>query len=198
MRRKLLVLLAVMVVLAVVIAAPVSAKKPAPTLRGDQVMVLNQDLDSGAFGIYGCLYDSEDPVPVETISWFGSIEIEGTTYGMALYPLPGRFTGNGTILHYEEGWKVWTEEFTVSDNTECPTGYCIDDCTPGEYVLSGTDRGVGSFTTGKFRSNGTVDEAFEPFADWLGRKVHQDGVTGPVSFDDLVGVVGFEGDLRLN
>ena len=179
MRKKLLVILAVVVVLAVVVAAPVSAEKPAPTLRGDQLMVLNQDPVTGEFGLYGC----------EEISWFGSIDIEGTTYGMALYPLPGRTTG--TVLHYEEGWKVWTDEFTLTDGV-------LDTCEPGEYLLSGTDTGAGSFKNGTFRSNGTVDEAFEPFAEWLGRLVHQDGVMGPVDFDGLVGVFGFNGDLRLN
>ena len=140
MRKKLLVILAVVVVLAVVVAAPVSAEKPAPTLRGDQLMVLNQDPVTGEFGLYGC----------EEISWFGSIDIKGTTYGMALYPLPGRTTG--TVLHYEEGWKVWTDEFTLTDGV-------LDTCEPGEYLLSGTDTGAGSFKNGTFRSNGTVDEA---------------------------------------
>jgi len=186
MRRKLLVLLAVIVVFAVVAAAPVSAKKPAPNLRGDQTMVLNQ-LPDGSFGLYGC----------PELSWFGSITIEETTYGMALYPLPGRVTGNGTILHYEEGWKVWTREFTLTYDDE-DEWYYLDDCDPGEYVLSGTDSGVGSFKNDKFRSNGTVDEAFDPFAEWLGRRVHQDGTIGLVDFESLSGVLGFYGDLRLN
>jgi hypothetical protein len=186
MRRRLLIVLALAVVVLLVAAAPVGAKKPAPTLRGDQTMVLNQ-FAPGEFGLYGC----------EGISWFGSVDIEGTTYGMALYPLPGRFTGDGTILHYEEGWKVWTGEFTLTYD-QLNDKYVLDTCEPGDYVLAGTDKGVGSFKTGKFRSNGTVDEAYAPFAEWLDRKVHQDGVIGPVDFGDLVGVVGFYGDLRLN
>jgi hypothetical protein len=187
MRRKLLILLAVVVVLAVVVAAPVSAKKP---LRGDQTMVLNQ-LPDGSFGLYGC----------PELSWFGSITIDETTYGMALYPLPGRLTGDpkfpagGTILHYEEGWAIFAEQFEVANGI-------IVDCVPGEGdpepLLAGEDKGVGSFLTGKFRSNGTVDHALDPFAEWLGRKVHQDGTTGPVDFDGLTGVLGFYGDLRLN
>jgi hypothetical protein len=191
MTRRLFVILAVVAVLTALVAAPVSATKPAPTLRGVQLMVLNQDLETGAFGLYGCGESEVEPGELP-ISWFGSIDIEGTTYGMALYPLPGRITGDGTILHYEEEWKVWTGEFTLTEDLR------LADCTPGEYVLSGTDTGVGSFRNPMFRSNGTVDEAFEPFAGWLDRKVHQDGATGPVDFDVLEGVLGFHGDLRLN
>ena len=98
-------------------------------------MVLNQDPVTGDFGLYGC----------QEISWFGSIDIEGTTYGMALYPLPGRLTGGGaTILHYEETWKIWTGEFTVS-----PTGewYEIDTCEPGQVVLAGVDFGYAAKLT---------------------------------------------------
>lgn len=169
-------------VLAVVIAPPVSAKEP---LRGDQVMVLNQDLGTGEFGLYGC----------PKISWFGTIDFDpgepGGEYGMALYPMPGRLTGDGAILHYEEGWKVWTGAFDVVNGV-------LLDCEPGEYVLSGTDRGVGSFVGGKFRSNGTVDEAHGDFSEWLGRKVHQNGILGPISLAGLEDVFGFNGDLRLN
>lgn len=116
---------------------------------------------------------------------------------MALYALPGRLTGNGTILHYEEGWKVWSGEFTLTDDTEAGSSSFVD-CEPGEYVLTGTDTGVGSFRQTKFRSNGVVGEALEPFSDWAGRRVHQDGALGPVDFGRLVGVYGFYGDLRLN
>jgi len=110
---------------------------------------------------------------------------------MALYPLPGRITGNGNILHYEEGWKVWTGSFTLNDDL------VLGECEPGAVVLSGVDSGTGSFRTGKFRSNGTVDEAHDPFAHWLGRRVHQDGIIGPIEYQQLP-LFGFYGDLRLN
>jgi len=184
MRRNLVLLLAVVMVLGAVAAGPVGAKQP---LRGDQTMVLNQDMSTGEFGLFGC----------PELSWFGSIDIDGTTYGMALYPLPGRITGNGTILHYEEEWKVWTGEFTLTYDEEAEW-YYLDDCQPGEYVLAGTDNGVGTFKGTKFRSNGVVEEALDPFADWLDRRVHQDGVVGPIDFGGLMGVFGFYGDLRLN
>ncbi|MDH3249325.1 MAG: hypothetical protein OEQ47_10205 [Acidimicrobiia bacterium] len=150
-------------------------------------MVLNEDPATQQLGLYGC----------SEISWFGTVEIGDATYGMALYPGLGRVTGEGTVVHYVEGWTVWTEEFTLTFDSGAGM-YSVDDCTPGEAVLSGTDSGLWTARTGKFRSNGIVDEASAPFEGWLGRHVHQDGVIGLIDFGDLSGVVGFYGDLRLN
>ena len=177
MRTFFKVLSASALMFTVAATGPVDAKAPE---RGDQVMVLNQDPATGGLGLFGC----------GEISWFGTIELAGTTYGMALYPLPGRTTGQGTILQYEEGWTVWTGPFTITE------GF-LEYCEPGEVVLSGVDNGTASFRTGKFRSNGTVAEANDPFADWLGRKVHQDGIIGPIEYQGLPNF-GFYGDLRLN
>ena len=177
MRRFFMVLSASVLMLTVAAVGAVDAKAPE---RGDQVMVLNQNPATGEFGAFGC----------SDISWFGTIELAGTTYGMALYPLPGRSTGQGTILQYEELWKVWTGSFTITNGS-------LEVCEPGEVVLAGVDTGTASFRTGKFRSNGTVDGASDPFADWLGRKVHQDGIIGPIGYQGLQ-LFGFYGDLRLN
>lgn len=160
---------------------PAAAKTPE---RGDQVMVLNQDPDTGEFGLFGC----------PELSWFGSIELAGTIYGMALYPLPGRVTSN--VLHYEEGWKVWTGSFTLSADPDSGS-LLLDECEPGEVVLAGLDTGTGSFLQTKFRSNGTVHQADDPFTEWLGRQVHQDGILGPIEYQELP-FFGFYGDLRLN
>lgn len=184
MRRNVVFTAVAVLVLGAVAVGPVSAEQP---LRGDQTMVLNQDMETGEFGLFGC----------PELSWFGSIDIDGTIYGMALYPLPGRITGNGMVLHYEEGWKIWTGEFSLTFDP-ATSWYYLDDCDPGEYVLAGTDAGVGIESPAKFTSNGVVDEALDPFAVWLDRRVHQDGILGPVDFGDLVGVLGFYGDLRLN
>lgn len=183
MKRTLVLSLAV-VVLVGATAVPLNAKQP---VRGDQTMVLNEDPDTLELGFYGC----------DGISWFGSIEIDETIYGMALYPLALNVNASGTLFHYEEGWKVWDEEFTLTYD-EGAQRYYLDSCEPGDVLLSGTDSGVWTAKTGKFRSNGTVEDAMEPFGDWLGRHVHQDGVIEPIDFADLEDVLGFYGDLRLN
>jgi hypothetical protein len=175
---------AIVSIVGLIAVGPAGAKQPE---RGDQTMVLNEDPATLELGFYGC----------SEISWFGSVEIDDTTYGMALYPLPGRVTADGKVFHYEEGWKIWTEEFTLSYD-DVAERYNLDDCEPGDNVLSGTDSGVWTAGTGKFRSNGVVEDALDPFDDWLGRHVHQDGVIGPIDFGPLDGVLGFYGDLRLN
>lgn len=181
MRRFCIALGAAILLCSVVAVGPAAAKAPE---RGDQVMVLNQDPGSGDFGLFGC----------PGIAWFGTVELAGTTYGMALYPLPGRTTSN--VLHYEEGWKVWTGSFTLSVDGESGL-LLLDDCEPGRIVLSGLDTGTGSFKQVKFRSNGTVEGADDPFTEWLGRKIHQDGTIGPIEYQGLP-MFGFYGDLRLN
>lgn len=178
MRNKTWLLFAVVAVAVFLIATPLSAKEP---LRGDQVMVLNENLD-GTFGAFGC----------PELSWFGEIEIGGTTYGMALYPLPGsRFTGHDRVLHYIEGWKIFDGQFTLGPD------FIIDDCGPGDVLLAGTDSGVGSLATGKFHSTGVVEDADAPFAEWLDRKVFQDGTLGPIVFEGK-DLFGFYGGLRLH
>ena len=177
MRKSLTILAAAAASLTLVATGPVDAKRPE---RGDQVMVLNVDLATNELGQFGC----------PNISWFGTIELDETTYGMALYPLPGRYTGQDTIQHYEEGWKVWTGTFAVVDGS-------LEQCEPGEVVLAGLDTGTASLRTGLFRSNGTVDEAHAPFTQWQDRRVHQDGVIAPTMYEG-VPVLAFDGDLRLN
>lgn len=171
MRRLFMAVPALVLLLTLATIGPVDAKAPE---RGDQVMVLNQDLATGEFGLFGC----------PEIAWFGTIELAGRTYGMALYPLPGRLTGNGTILPYEEEWKVWTGSFDLAYDAD-KDEFSLDECEPGDFVLAGVDSGTGSFNSPKFRSNGTVDEAYAPFAHWLGRRVHQDGSTGPIDYQGM-------------
>ena len=195
MRSKLLILFAMVFVLSVVVAAPVSATNP---VRGDQEMILNvaEDEIGDPIWLYGC--------ESEFLSWFGEVIIDDTTYGMALYLVPddpGKLTGNGTVNHYVEDWAIWSETFALYDGQ-------ISDCTPGELLMAGSDRGVWTLKTEKFRSNGTVDEAYGEFSEWLGRNVHQDGFTGLGDFEifdinegdyvTLEGVYGLVGDLRLN
>jgi hypothetical protein len=104
--------------------------------------------------------------------------------------LPGRTIGNDNVLRSEDGWKVCTGSFKLVNGT-------LENCEPGEVVLSGVDNGTGISANAKFRSNGTVDEAYAPFADWSGRRVHQDGTIGPIEYQGLP-LLGFYGDHRLN
>lgn len=145
---------------------------------GEQVMVFNQNED-GSFGLYGC----------EDISWFGSIELYGRTLGMALYPIEFGIEDDG-LLHYEEGWRIFTENFEVKDGK-------LKRCDPGSVLAAGEDEGVGSYETMRFESYGTVDYVHPTFRSWRDRTVHQEGVIQPVSFSALEDVSGFYGSLQL-
>ena len=177
MKRKLLVLMAIVVALSVVVAAPVSAKNP---LRGEQVLALNQDAE-GNFGLYGC----------PEISWFGTVVLDDTTYGMALYPIGSVFPGK--TQHWEESWTIFSEEFTVE-------GGELVSCEPGDVVLSGYEKGVIAFTNphGKFHMTGIVEDASGPYEEWIGRRSYQEGEVGLFSVAGLDNVFGYTGSFRLN
>lgn len=175
MKRKLLILLAIVVALSVVVAAPVSAKNP---LRGEQVLALNQDAE-GNRGLYGC----------PDISWFGAIVIDDTTYGMALYDIGSVFPGK--TQHWEEDWRIFTEEFMVA------SGLLVD-CEPGDVVLSGYEKGVIAFTHTTFHMTGIVEDASDPFEEWIGRRSYQEGEVGAVTVAGLENVFGYTGSFRLN
>ena len=141
-------------------------------------MVLNEKPD-GNLGLYGC----------EEISWFGTIELYGRTYGMALYPMDGYVDADG-LYHYEEGWKIFRNRFKVRDGE-------LRRCHPGKVLASGADKGTWIFETGEFESFGTVEHATWRFRTWHGRSVYQQGVTEPIMFENLGEVFGFYGTFEL-
>lgn len=146
---------------------------------GDQVMALNVDLETDA-NLYGC----------EEISWFGTIELYGRTYGMALYGVSGGFEDDG-LYHYVEGWRIFTGRFQVKDGE-------LKHCAPGSVMAAGVDIGVWNIATGAFESQGSVDYAKGRFTSWYGMTVGQDGVAPqPVSVAGLENVPGLIGELWL-
>lgn len=181
-KNKLWMVLAVVVVLLMVSAGPAHAdgkKGHHREFGGEQVMALNIDLETNA-NLYGC----------DEISWFGTIDLYGRTYGMALYSISSN-VGDDDLLHYEEGWRIFTGKFRVKDGE-------LRRCSPGRLLASGTDTGVWNTTTGEFESTGTVDYARGRLRKWDGKTVMQDGVAPqPVSVAGLDGVPGLIGQLRL-
>ncbi len=100
------------------------------------------------------------------IDWAGNIEIDGTTYGMTFVPGPGRVTG--AAFHFVEDWAIYDQPFAFS-------GGVLAVCEAGDVVLAGDDFGL-TGANSKYRMNGTVYTAEEPFGDWMGRRVHMDGL----------------------
>lgn len=146
---------------------------------GEQVMALNIDLATDA-NLYGC----------EEISWFGTVELYGRTYGMALYSISGG-VGDDGLFHYVEGWRIFTGKFQVKDGE-------LKKCAPGTVMAAGVDTGTWDIATGEFESEGTVDYAKGRFRSWYGTTVGQDGVAPqPVSVAGLEDVPGLIGGLWL-
>jgi hypothetical protein len=149
MRKRFILLLAMLLVLSVAAALPATAKEP---LQGDMELYFNL-----GFG------NTDAPCP--DITWAGTVEIDGIIYGMAFYPTDDGFTGKAH--HFDEIWEVYDAPFEF-------TGGVLTECVPGDIVLAGTDSGVTS-PNSTYRMNGTVGEAFAPFAEWVGRNSHMSG-----------------------
>jgi len=144
-------------VLSVAVALPANAKKP---LSGDMELNFNLGYDNPA-------------TPCPGITWAGTVELEGTTYGMAFYPTSAKDVG--ATHHFDEIWVIYDAPFDF-------TGGVLTECVPGDIVLAGTDSGVTS-PNSKYRMNGAVGSAFAPFAEWDGRNVH---MSGDITWADLV------------
>jgi hypothetical protein len=180
MKRRLILVFSLVVVLSLVAAAPVTAKGPKQDRQppsGHQVMILNVEVPTdptSPLGYYGC----------DDISWFGTIEIDGKTFGMALYP---DFEYDGP-LDYGEGWKIFSGTFKVDKDG------MLKRCAPGRVVMEGHDEGVYDPSTGEFASNGDVEYAVGYFKWWGdGYKVRQGGTTGfGVSVAGVENAFGFD------
>ena len=134
--------------------APASAKKP---LVGE--MELEFNLDFGAEG-----------ADFAHITWVGTINFDGAVYGMAFIPTNAKDVG--VVHHFWEDWLIYPYDsenpfFLFED------GF-LTEFDPDPPVLWGTDKGISS-PNDKYRMNGTIDGAEEPFEEWLGRSVHMSG-----------------------
>lgn len=153
--RRLFVFAAVIGLL-LAMAVPASAAKP---LGGDMELDFNLGFDF-------------DGAPCDDITWAGTVELDGTEYGIAFIPAGGKDVGKAH--HFIEDWVIYDTPFVFED--DFVDGVLVN-CVPvdGEVVLAGIDAGVSS-PNSKYRMNGTVGEANAPFAKWLGRNVHMSGI----------------------
>jgi hypothetical protein len=143
MSRKLLLVVALIAALSLV-AAPVSAGADKP-ISG----VMELDLLLGpcvAEGLPGF------------ITWVGTVDIDGTTYGWADFPL-GPMVLEGNFSYFEEYWTI----FTLNPGEDPDLANA---CDPERVVLAGYDDGWVT-PGGAGKANGTVDsvDSNGPFAD---------------------------------
>ncbi len=176
MRKRLVVVGVMAAILSLVIAVPVSAKKP---LIGEMDLLFNLGFPSEQNP------DGRGPCPQYT--WAGSVVFDGFEFGLAYIPsAPPREVGQA--FHFTDKWMVTLEPFTFEDGI-------ITDCD-SPIALYGYDKGVQSNKNLKAHANGFVEEGELPgfFAERLeGRRVHWSGVT---SFTEEG--ITFEGPFRIN
>jgi hypothetical protein len=168
MRRKLLVLLAVVAVLAAMVAAPVSAKeKP---ISG------KMELDFQPQPAF-CFDREGEIIPV---TWTGTVVIDGTTYGWADFPT-GPFVIEGNFGYFEEYWTI----FTLGPDDD-PNDLGVA-CDWERVLIDGSNEGWGPAMGNTGKADGTVDNVYAddvPFADVAigSRMMWRGKVTAPGEF----------------
>lgn len=169
--RRTLALIAGLITLSLIVAAPAAAKRPG---GGDMDLYLNF-----GFGMPGA--------PCPAVTWAGTVELGGDLYGIAFMATGAKDVG--ATHHFSELWEVYDAPFDF-------TGGVLVECTAGDLVLAGDDRGVGTMVNGRFHMSGRVSAAAPPFEDWLGRVVY---IKGSAIVDPASGVpLMAPGSFRLN
>jgi len=139
MKKRLLLVIALVAALSLVAAAPVSADGDKP-INGK--MELNLELAPCTDGRF--------------VTWVGTVVIDGTTYGWADFPTADdRF--DKKFMYFEEYWRIFTLE-----PGEDPTVALA--CDNGLVVLDGINDGRGT-AGGSAQADGTVESGYGPFAD---------------------------------
>jgi hypothetical protein len=163
MKRKILVLFALVAVVAVMTAAPVSADAQKP---------INGTMELTLFG-------EPCPVPHEPpfLTWAGTVVIDGTTYGWADFPT-GPLVEEGKFIYFQEYWTIFAlgEGEAVTPEVACDAG---------RVVLEGVNDGWGPpGMTGKADGTVTGADPDGPFAevDPGSRMMWRGKITSPGEF----------------
>jgi hypothetical protein len=160
MKRKLSVVFTVVAALMLASVVPAGAKAP---LTGDMELQFNLGFGNPA-------------APQPSISWVGTIELDGELYGMAFFP-----TGSGkpfvsdpseSVHFFREDWKIYA--VGGPDFYEFEDGV-LTRFEPPAVVLEGYDQGVLTSRNDNYHGNGVVEGATAPFEEWLGRHVQMNG-----------------------
>jgi hypothetical protein len=173
MKRKLLVLLAAVVVLSVVIAAPALACEPQ---YGEMELVFNNEKFAPGPG-------AECP---EALSWYGTIEFGEESYGIAYFPAAPPVSAPGGWRIFQEDWTIFTlPEGGVSLDAACDeSSVVLEGHDVGLFVPPNLDFAIGSVTA--VNDDCLFDDSY------LGSTVFWDGIV-----DDTVTPREFSGTFRI-
>lgn len=134
MRRKLIIVLAAVAILASLVAVPAAASIHRP-IRGHMEHSLNLGyiLETGA---------------APEVSWYGTVHIRGITYPMVYY---------GDLLEDNNGWIYWEDRFEVlaSLSYEVDENGVITEFHPGDVIFEVVERGWGA-PSGAFVALGSI------------------------------------------
>ena len=144
MKRRMMVLLSIVAVVAVMVAAPASA---------DAKKQINGKMELTLL-LVPCTVEDDSPF----LTWAGTVVIGGTTYGWADFPT-GPLVEEGGFIYFEEYWTIFTlgEDEAVTAAVACDADRVVMD---GFNVGWGTPGDTG-------RADGTVESADPdgPFAE---------------------------------
>jgi hypothetical protein len=167
--KKLLGMIVAVAAAGALVAAPVDAAKQKP-LSGPM------DLD-----LYAQLCATPHAPPF--LTWAGTVELDGVTYGFADFPT-APLIEDGKFIYFEEYWTMFTleEGEAVTPDIACDTT---------RVVLAGVNDGWGT-PGGTGKANGEVTEVIDPgpFSDfevgsrmfWRGRVVGDTGTDFVATF----------------
>lgn len=147
MKRGILGILALVAVLTAMVAAPASAGANKP-ISGKMELTLTPSL---------CPPGSDDPSGGLPITWIGTVEIDGVTYGWADFLID--FYVEGNFGYFEEFWTIFD---LGADGAVSVEKVCTDDLV----LIQGFNDGWGSTQGNVGKADGYVDDAAEngPFA----------------------------------
>ena len=143
MKKRLLLVLALVAALSLVAATPVSADGEKP---------INGKIDLTLFAV-PCPADPAPTFPF--VTWVGTVVIDGTTYGWADFPT-APLVFEKKFMYFFEYWTIFTLDGAA------PT--VASACDPALVVLDGYNDGRGT-PGGAARADGTVTSGFDEFAD---------------------------------
>ena len=171
MKRRLLVVMAVVAVVASLAAVPATAKGQ---LRG-----LNGDVDI-TLVLHTC--PNED-APGERITWVGTVDFGMRTVGIAYFPnVPNEVIGDKGWVFFDELWTL----FRLPKRTLTDSVLSSAACNPKRVILEGIDRGFGTpwgvfFAAGPLIAGaGQFEKFVGGMAFWVG-EVTSEGPLGPGS-----------------
>jgi hypothetical protein len=175
MKRKALFVLVMVLALSLVSAGAVSAKAPD---TGDRTGKMDLEFNLG-------FTDPGD------IAWIGTIEFDHGEYAIAFFFYPGH--ASNVVSHWTETFEIY--EYDVDTPCFEMVGGVLEEFDCEDPVLVAHDEGITHLKKLTWLGNGSVDEAYGPFAEWDGRntKIKGDFTLYPFLAPHLA-----EGTLRFN